>query len=74
MAKKGKQELKNNMQGIANLIQYSEEYPKGAIKIGYHYYNASALIEALQDLRIRFAVGDVTKSDKILMEILAGII
>jgi hypothetical protein len=64
---------KEKMDGIANLIQYAEQYPKGAVKIGYHYYNVKALIDALQDLKIRSSIGDINKSDRLLMEILAGI-
>lgn len=71
----GKQkELANDIQGIANLIQYAEEYPNGATKIGYHYYNVSALIDALKDIRTRAALGATTKADRLLMQILAGLV
>lgn len=71
---RSKTSLKEDMQGIANLVQYSEEYPEGAVKIGYHYYNISALIDVLKDLRTRSAIGDITKTDKLMMQILAGLI
>ena len=67
------EELKENMQGIANLIQYSEEYPEGATKIGFYYYNVSALIEVLKDMKIRFAMGAETKTDRLMLEILSGL-
>lgn len=73
MNKKDKQ-LRSDIEGIANLVAYAEQYPQGATKIGYHYYNASALIDALKDIRTRAALGASTKADHLLMEILAGLI
>jgi hypothetical protein len=74
MNKKQENTLQEDIQGIANLIQYNEKYPQGAIKIGYHYYKASSLVDALKDIKARSVVGGQTKADHLLMQILAGIL
>jgi hypothetical protein len=72
---KNKKQIKSDIQGIADLISYGEQYPQGAIKIGYHYYNVTALTDALQDIRTRHAIGgDTNKADKLLVQILSGLV
>ena len=66
-------DVKNALTTIQSLYDYRERYPQGVVNIGLHYYNIAGVINALEDIRLRSAVGGDTKADQLLMEILSSV-